>query len=86
MCRRCPSRLLGPIRPRAPSCGREQAAPLRPRLKEVLELVGAGRDTPGKLIRGTHQATEVLLALSELELMGLLARGDGGRYLPRGRP
>jgi len=75
--------LLGPIRPRAPRCAREQSAPLQPRLKEVLELVGAGRDTPGKLIRGTHQATEVLLALSELELMGLLARGDGGRYLPR---
>ena len=24
-----------------------------------------------------------LLALSELELMGLLSRGDGGRYVPR---
>ena len=26
---------------------------------------------------------ETLLALSELELLGLLARGDGGRYVPR---
>jgi hypothetical protein len=24
-----------------------------------------------------------MLALSELEVMGLLARGDGGRYVPR---
>jgi DNA processing protein len=54
------------------------------RLAEVLEGVGAGRDTPGKLIGAASDASEVLLALSELELMGLLTRGDGGRYIPRG--
>ena len=75
--------LLRPTCPAAPRCAREQMAPLQPRLKEVLELVGAGRDTPGKLIDGADETAGVLLALSELELMGLLARGDGGRYLRR---
>jgi DNA processing protein len=55
---------------------------LEPRLKTMLEQVGAGRDTPDKLA-GEHDAGEVLMALSELELLGLLARGDGGRYVPR---
>jgi DNA processing protein len=56
---------------------------LEPRLKETLELVGIGKDTPAKLTAGSADAGEALLALSELELMGLLTRGDGGRYVPR---
>jgi DNA processing protein len=55
---------------------------LEPRLRAMLEQVGAGLDTPDKLA-GEGDAGEVLMALSELELMGLLARGDGGRYVPR---
>jgi DNA processing protein len=58
-------------------------AELEPRLKETLEQVGAGRDTPAKLTAGSRDTGEALLALSELELMGLLTRGDGGRYVPR---
>jgi hypothetical protein len=57
---------------------------LEPRLAGILEGVGAGRDTPEKLIGAADDAGEVLLGLSELELMGLLTRGDGGRYVPRG--
>jgi DNA processing protein len=57
---------------------------LDPRLADILESVGAGSDTPGKLIGSADDAGEVLLALSELELLGLLTRGDGGRYVPRG--
>jgi predicted Rossmann fold nucleotide-binding protein DprA/Smf involved in DNA uptake len=57
---------------------------LDPRLAGILESVGAGSDTPGKLIGSADDAGEVLLALSELELLGLLTRGDGGRYVPRG--
>jgi DNA processing protein len=56
---------------------------LEPRLRTTLEQVGAGKDTPAKLTAGSADAGEVLLACSELELMGLLARGDGGRYVPR---
>jgi DNA processing protein len=52
-------------------------------LRATLERVGAGEDTPGKLTRAGEDPGETLLALAELELMGLLGRGDGGRYVPR---
>jgi DNA processing protein len=56
---------------------------LRPSLRTTLERVGAGEDTPGKLTQAGDDPGETLLALAELELLGLLARGDGGRYVPR---
>ena len=56
---------------------------LRDPLRATLERVGAGEDTPGKLTRAGEDPGETLLALAELELMGLLGRGDGGRYVPR---
>lgn len=56
---------------------------LRPDLRATLERVGAGQDTPGKLTRDGDDSGKTLLALAELELMGLLGRGDGGRYVPR---
>jgi len=56
---------------------------LEPRLRDTLERVGAGRDTPDKLASDAEDAGATLLALSELELLGLLTRGDGGRYVPR---
>jgi DNA processing protein len=56
---------------------------LEPRLKRTLERVGAGRDTADSLTHEGADAAGVLLALSELELLGLLGRGDGGRYVPR---
>jgi DNA processing protein len=59
---------------------------LEPRLAAVFEMVAAGRDTPERLIGEHGDADELLLALSELELTGLLTRGDGGRYLPREVP
>jgi DNA processing protein len=55
---------------------------LAPNLKAMLERVGAGFDTPDRLTRAGVNSAQALLALSELELMGLLARGDGGRYVP----
>jgi DNA processing protein len=55
---------------------------LPPQLQAVLELVGAGYDTPDKLERAGVGSTDALLALSELELAGLLIRGDSGCYLP----
>jgi DNA processing protein len=56
---------------------------LDPQLQAILENVGAGRDTQAKLTSNGEDAGAVLAGLSELELMGLLARGDGGRYVPR---
>jgi DNA processing protein len=60
---------------------RSAHARLRPHLREVLDRVGEGIDTPEKLSAGLSDAGELLQALSELELLGLLARGDGGRYV-----
>ncbi|HXC46336.1 MAG TPA: DNA-processing protein DprA [Solirubrobacteraceae bacterium] len=57
---------------------------LQPRLANVLELVSAGQDTLAKLAAGGAHSDEVAVALTELELCGLLSRGDGGRYLPSG--
>ena len=37
----------------------------------------------GALVAEGSRLDEVLLALSELELLGFLARGDGARYVPR---
>ncbi len=54
---------------------------LEPRLRAVLEQVGAGCDTVTSLTTqgaGTH---ETLVALAQLELSGAVARGDGGRYV-----
>jgi len=53
------------------------------RLEAMLERVGTGHDTPEQLTGASDDPEQVLLALSELELLGLLARGDGGRYVPR---
>ncbi len=49
--------------------------------RAVLERVGAGSDTVAKLTAGEPPASEVLVALAELELSGAVARGDGGRYV-----
>ncbi len=62
---------------------RSAHAQLEPRLCTVLQRVGAGVDTADKLTAGGADSGAVLMALSELELLGLLARGDGGRYVPR---
>jgi hypothetical protein len=43
--------------------------------------VAAGHDTPERLRRAGADAQELLLGLSELELMGLIGRGHGGRYV-----
>ncbi|HSZ13425.1 MAG TPA: DNA-processing protein DprA [Solirubrobacteraceae bacterium] len=61
----------------------EPLADGHPALRAVLERVGCGYDTPDKLARAGVDLAEVLPALGELELAGLLVRGDGGRYLPR---
>jgi DNA processing protein len=81
----CSSAHCQPEAPTAPGAqsGVEANAGLEPRLKVILERVGAGWDTPNRLAREGDDYAEVLLGLSELELMGLLARGDGGRYLLR---
>lgn len=68
----------------------EPLAHLDTRLHMVLERVGSGEDTLSKLMPQSSeegpQGADVMLALAELELMGLLGRGDGGRYVLSGTP
>ena len=58
------------------------APSLPPALANVLERVGRGEDTLARLLADGSQPGELALALTELELLGLLRRGDAGRYLP----
>jgi DNA processing protein len=78
-----PQPSLSRRKPNARQPGRLEPARLEPRLRAVLEQVGAGRDTPSKLTCAGEHAGETMQALAELELLGLLGRGDGGRYVPR---
>jgi DNA processing protein len=68
---------------RAPQDESKLGRGLRRSLSAMLERVGSGCDTPDKLTSAGADPAEVLLALSELELLGLLTRGDGGRYVLR---
>jgi DNA processing protein len=68
--------------PHQPSEGSGRAAELDPRLMEVLEMVGNGYNTAARLASRGHAPGDIAVALIELELQGLLVRGDGGRYLP----
>lgn len=54
---------------------------IEPQLRDVLERVGCGEDTLAKLTARDNQSNDIALALIDLELRGLLIRGDGGRYL-----
>lgn len=64
--------------------GASRGRPLgvEPRLRATLERVGRGKDTLAKLSEDGVPFEEATLALAELELSGLLVRGDGGRYVP----
>jgi DNA processing protein len=59
---------------------------LQPRLRYVFERVGDGQDTLTRLTANGAEPGEIAVALAELELRGLLLRGDGGRYLPNAAP
>jgi DNA processing protein len=75
--------LLHGVSPGALGTAPSLPSSLRADLRVTLERVGDGADTPGKLIPAHEDPGRTLLALAELELMGLLGRGDGGRYIPR---
>ncbi len=76
--------LFGRDAEQASSARRSELPGLEPRLRTLLEQVGSGRDTLGKLTaQAVGDPSETMLGLVELELKGLLARGDGGRYVPR---
>ncbi len=66
-----------------PAGRRGRGAGLSPALRATLERVGGGCDTPDALARAGDDPWEALGRLSELELLGLLHRGHGGRYVPQ---
>jgi hypothetical protein len=57
-------------------------ARLEPRLRRLLDLMDTRPGTVEDLARAGDVA-DVLAGLSELELMGLVARGPGGDYVRR---
>lgn len=79
------SELAAPGGGATPSLRRSDAHALEPRLRAVLDQVGAGLDRPESLVAAGMRASDALLAVSELEVMGLLRRGVGGRYVPTQR-
>jgi DNA processing protein len=58
-------------------------AELSPELERALRLIGEGRDTVAKLSGRPDDVDATLATLAELELRGVVFRGDGGRYVPR---
>jgi DNA processing protein len=70
---------VGVKRPAPP----DPAAALEPRLAALLEAVERGDASPDALAAGPADAAEVLAGLTELELLGLIARAPGGRYVRR---
>jgi DNA processing protein len=61
-------------------------AELEPVLRDVLEALSLSDGSPDELGREGRDPGEILFALSELELRGLVVRVGGGRYLPRPDP
>jgi len=61
-----------------------RAAALEPPLRTLLREVSDGRDTVAALAATPAQAQAALAGLAELELLGFLRRGPGGRYLRLG--
>lgn len=59
----------------------DPAAGLEERLRSVLEAVGEGRDSVDALAGGPREAEAAMVALAELELLGHVRRGPGGRYV-----
>ncbi|HUB74235.1 MAG TPA: DNA-processing protein DprA [Solirubrobacteraceae bacterium] len=79
--------LLGPLgeaaSPRIADGSRRSSVPGAAH-RALLERIGCGEDTAAQLLDAGADEGEVLLALAELELSGVLTRGAGGRYLLRG--
>lgn len=55
---------------------------IEPGLGALLRRIGAGKDTISKLSAEHERPDALLRELAELELRGLVRRGDGGRYVP----
>lgn len=66
-----------------PSAACSEEPHVEQHLRTLLRRIGEGNDTIAKLQADDEQPQSTLRALAELELRGLVRRGDGGRYVPR---
>ena len=66
--------------------GVDPRASLPAALAAVIQRVADGCDTAERLCAEGGNPDEILLALSELEVTGVLGRGSGGRYIVRATP
>jgi DNA processing protein len=73
--------LLYASHPAIPGQPDSRGPALEPRLRDLLERVGAGEDTAESLTRGAADPGATMAALGELEAGGQLKRLPGGRYL-----
>lgn len=64
----------------AVTCSDEVRPALSDQLARLLAAIGAGHDTLAALTREAWAAEQALRELSELELMGYVRRGPGGRF------
>jgi DNA processing protein len=60
---------------------RDEAPALAPRLAALLDAVERGQGSPDALAARPEDAADVLAGLTELELLGLVRRSAGGRYV-----
>jgi DNA processing protein len=58
----------------------QRAEDLAPPLRKLLRRVEDGRDTVAALAASPAEARDALAGLAELEILGFLRRGPGGRY------
>ena len=65
----------------ATALGGRRADRLEPQLRALLERVENGRDTVSALAATPGEAQMALAGLGELELLGFVRRGPGGRYV-----
>lgn len=65
----------------ATALARRPADQLPPPLRELLRRVEDGAGTVAALASSADRITDTLAALTELELLGFLRRGPGGRYV-----
>lgn len=71
--------LLGAGVARAPRGPAPEEVP--PPLRKLLDGVGRGQDTLAAVVRAGMSADEAMAGLAELELLGHVRRGVGGRYV-----
>jgi DNA processing protein len=61
-------------------CSETTRPPLREDLESLLAAIAGGHDTLATLMRQGFDTDQAMAGLSELELMGYVRRGPGGRF------